>query len=196
MNSRIMQIALAGLVIILLWLLLVWDPRGDDAKLSRTAVPSGGDFSLHAAQGPLSLKDFRGKVVALYFGYTFCPDICPTSLSLLSATLNTLSPEELQQVQAIFVSVDPERDSLEQLRTYTGFFHRSIIGASGSREEIDAVVKSYGAGYRIVKTDSNPNYSVDHSSYTYIIDKSGRLRYTLVHGTSPDEVTRRIRSLL
>ena len=196
MNSRITNTVIAGLVIMLLWLLLLWDPQGDDAQLSPTAAPPGGDFSLHAARGPLSLKDFRGKVIALYFGYTFCPDICPTSLSLLSASLNTLSPQELQQVQAIFVSVDPERDTLEQLRTYTGFFHDSIIGATGSREEIDDVVKKYGAGYRIVKTESSANYSVDHSSYTYIIDKRGRLRYSLVHGASPDEVTRRIRSLL
>lgn len=196
MNSRMTHFVLAGLVILLLWLLLLWEPQGDDAKLPRTAVPTGGDFSLHAAQGTVSLRDFRGKVVALYFGYTFCPDICPTSLSLLSATLNALSPEELQQVQAIFVSVDPERDTLEQLRTYTGFFHGSIIGATGSRQEIDDVVNKYGAGYKIINSSSNANYSVDHSSYTYIIDRSGRLRYTLVHGTSPDEVTRRIRSLL
>jgi protein SCO1 len=196
MNSRMRLFVFIGLVIILLWLLLLWDPRGDDSTMSRTAVPTGGDFTLHTAAGPLSLKDLRGKVVALYFGYTFCPDICPTSLSLLAATLNTLSPQELQQVKAIFVSVDPGRDTLEQLRTYSGFFHAGIIGATGSREEIDAVVKKYGAGYKIFKTDASANYSVDHSSYTYIIDKNGRLRYTLVHGTSPDEVVRRIRSLL
>ena len=196
MNNKLTQIVVAGLVIMLVWLLLLWEPGGGDAGSTLTARPTGGEFSLQSADGPVNLEDYRGKVVVLYFGYTFCPDICPTSLSLLSVTLNELNAEELQQVQAIFVSVDPERDTLEHLKTYAGYFHQNIIGATGSREQIDAAVKKYGAGYNIVKTDSEADYSVDHTSYTYIIDKSGKLQFSLAHGATPDEVSKSIRSLL
>ncbi len=196
MNHKITQVVVAGLVIVLVWLLLFWEPGGSDAGSTLTAGPAGGEFSLQAADGAINLKDYRGKVVVLYFGYTFCPDICPTSLSLLSVTLNELNAEELQQVQAIFVSVDPERDTLDHLKTYAGYFHQNIIGATGSREQIDAAVKKYGAGYNIVKSASEADYSVDHTSYTYIIDKSGKLQFSLAHGATPDEVSKSIRSLL
>ena len=196
MNNKITQVVVAGLVILLVWLLLSWEPGGDDAKFTLTASPSGGGFSLQSADGSITLDNYRGKVVVLYFGYTFCPDICPTSLSLLSVTLNELTGEELQQVQAIFVSVDPERDTLEHLKNYAGYFHQNIIGATGSRAQIDDAVKKYGAGYNIVKSASESDYSVDHTSYTYIIDKSGKLRFSLAHGASADEVSKSIRSLL
>jgi protein SCO1/2 len=196
MNNKIAQVVVAGLVIVLAWLLLLWEPGGSDAEPSLTAGPRGGEFSLQSADGAVNLEDYRGKVVVLYFGYTFCPDICPTSLSLLSVTLNELSADELQQVQALFISVDPQRDSLEHLKTYAGYFHKNIIGVTGSREQIDAAVKKYGAGYNIDKSASKADYSVDHTSYTYIIDKGGKLRFTLVHGTSADEISRTIRSLL
>jgi protein SCO1/2 len=196
MSNKITQVVVAGLVIVLVWLLLFWEPGGSDAESTLTAGPTGGEFSLQSADGPVTLNDYRGKVIVLYFGYTFCPDICPTSLSLLSVTLNELTAEELQQVQAIFVSVDPERDTLEHLKTYAGYFHKNIIGATGSREQIDAAVKKYGAGYNIIKSASEADYSVDHTSYTYIIDKSGKLRFSLAHGATPDEVSKSIRSLL
>ncbi len=196
MNNKITQVVVAGLVIVLVWLLLLWEPGSDDADSTLTTGPTGGEFSLQSADGPVTLNDYRNKVVVLYFGYTFCPDICPTSLSLLSVTLNELTAEELQQVQAVFVSVDPERDSLEHLKTYAGYFHKNIIGVTGSREQINAAVKMYGAGYNIDKSASKADYSVDHTSYTYIIDKGGKLRFTLVHGTSADEISRTIRSLL
>lgn len=196
MSNKITQVVVAGLVIVLVWLLLFWEPGGSDAESTLTAGPTGGEFSLQSAHAPVTLNDYRGKVVVLYFGYTFCPDICPTSLSLLSVTLNELTAEDLLQVQAIFVSVDPERDTLEHLKTYAGYFHTNIIGATGSREQIDAAVKKYGAGYNIVKSASEADYSVDHTSYTYIIDKNGKLRFSLPHGTSADEVSKSIRSLL
>lgn len=196
MNNKIIQVAVAGLVIVLVWLLLFWEPGDSDAESTLIAGPTGGEFTLQSANGPVNLGEYRNKVVVLYFGYTFCPDICPTSLSLLSVTLNELSTEELQQVQAIFVSVDPERDTLEHLKTYAGYFHKNIIGATGSREQIDAAVKKYGAGYNIIKSTSETDYSVDHTSYTYIIDKNGKLRFSLAHGATPDETSKNIRSLL
>ncbi|MEN8213293.1 MAG: SCO family protein [Pseudomonadota bacterium] len=197
MSGKITQIiAIVGLVMLLAWLLLFWEPDGSGAGSSLTTAPAGGDFSLQSADGPVNLREMRGKVVVLYFGYTFCPDVCPTSLSLLSATLHELTAEELRQVQVIFVSVDPERDTLDHLKTYAGYFHDNLIGATGSREQIDDAASKYGVGYNIIKNESEADYSVDHTSYTYIIDKNGRLRFSLNHGTDPEEVSRTIRSLL
>ena len=88
----------------------------------------GGDFTLLSSQGKFSLKQFRGKVVLLYFGYTKCPDVCPTSLAFLSQALNELSDDELKSVQGVFVSVDPRRDTVQVLDEYVSYFHPNLIG--------------------------------------------------------------------
>ncbi len=157
----------------------------------------GGDFQLQTADGAISLKDFSGKAVIFYLGYTNCPDVCPTGLAILSQGIHALSPEEQAQVTGIFMSVDPERDSVEKLKQYAGFFHPNIIGATGSREEIDRVVKRYGGFYRIgEETDSKAGYAVDHSSRLYLIDRNGVLVSTLMHSSSPAEVTAGLRAIL
>ena len=157
----------------------------------------GGDFTLQSASGSTSLSDFKGKVSALYIGYTQCPDVCPTSLAIMSQALNDLSPEELEQVQPLFVSVDPERDTPEQLAVYSRFFHPKIIGMTGTKEDVDLVVNRYGAFYRKVEMkDSAMGYAVDHSSRIYLIDKNGQLRQSLMHGTRSNEVVAEIRKLL
>ena len=100
--------------------------------LPTTSAPTGGDFTLQSATGPVTLKDYRGKVVLLYFGYTYCPDICPTSLTATAQALGQLAPAELARVQTLFVSVDPERDTPARLKDYGAFFHPSIIGVTGT----------------------------------------------------------------
>ena len=157
----------------------------------------GGDFTLQSLAGPISLSDFKGKVSALYIGYTHCPDVCPTSLAIMSRALRDLSPEELEQVQPLFVSVDPERDTPERLAEYSQFFHPKIIGMTGTKKDVDMVVNRYGAFYRKAEMeDSAMGYTVDHSSRIYLIDKKGQLSKTLTHGTMPNEVVAEIRKLL
>lgn len=195
------SIALLAAVVVLLagiltWLLLFWQPDSPQISLNAAAKPPGGDFVLHSAQGDVSLTDFRGKVVLLYFGYTFCPDICPTNLAMVAQAFELLTPEELAQVRGIFVSVDPERDVLEKLSAYANFFHRNIIGISGSAEEVAAVAKQYGAAYRQTKVDSALGYLVDHSATTYLIGPQGILRENLNHATPPDEIATKIRAWL
>ncbi len=157
----------------------------------------GGDFTLQSASGPVSLSDFRGKVVVLYIGYASCPDVCPTALAVLSQGFKALSDEQRQQVQGIFVSVDPERDSPEKLAQYTAFFSDHLIGVTGSRAQIDRVVQQYGAFYRRVDLkDSALGYAVDHSSRLYLIDRDGALISTLLHNSTPAELTRNLQALL
>jgi protein SCO1 len=162
----------------------------------KNAIP-GGDFVLHSSQGEFSLKQLRGKVVLLYFGYTKCPDICPTSLSTLSQALNELSEDELKSVQAVFVSVDPKRDSFQTLDNYVSYFHPNLIGVTGSESEIAAVAKQYGAQYeKIAIEGSSFGYTVDHSAVTYVITQTGELRFIFPHETPSFAILEAIRYLL
>ncbi|MBZ0105330.1 MAG: SCO family protein [Sulfuricella denitrificans] len=195
-TSLIAVIVLLGLI--LGWVTWFWQPDTHQASspIPLASAPTGGDFTLQSANGPVSLHDFRGKVVLVYFGYTFCPDICPTSLAFTSQALNTLSKEELARTQALFISVDPERDTLEKLKEYGAFFHASILGLTGTPEAIADAAHKYGASYRKQNTGSAGGYVVDHSSSTYVIDPDGKLVATLQHGTSPAEVAKTIRAAL
>lgn len=191
---------IALLSIALLWVLFFWNPAADEPikhqSLELSATPIGGDFTVEILNKDLSLKDLRGKVVVLYFGYTQCPDICPTSLALLTQALSQMKEEELAGMQSIFVSVDPGRDNTARLDEYTKYFHENIVGATAEKEDIDKITKLYGASYRVVESDSAMGYIVDHSSYTYVIDKKGKLRHTLVHGTASDKILEAVRGLL
>ena len=200
MNNKVTLPAIAILGALLFWILFFWNPVVDKAvqheTLGLSATPVGGDFTVEILNNDLALKDLRGKVVVLYFGYTQCPDICPTSLALLTQALSQMKEEELSGMQSIFVSVDPERDNTARLEEYVKYFHSNIIGATAEQDEIDRITKLYGASYRIVESNSAMGYIVDHSSYTYIIDKKGKLRHTLPHATSSKEILKVVRELL
>ena len=186
-------ISLVVVAALLLWSLLLWNPEPGPTSPDK---PGGGDFTLYSADGPVSLSELRGKVVLLYFGYTSCPDICPTSLTLMRIALSQLSEQELSQVQGIFISVDPQRDAPQRLAEYSSHFHPSIVGVTGSKEQIDEVAARYGAIYQMVEGDSALGYTVDHSSATYLIDRKGRLDTTLPHGTMPATILQELRKLL
>ncbi len=157
----------------------------------------GGEFTLRAAQGDISLSDFRGKVVLLYFGYTSCPDVCPTSLGALSAALKKLDDEEMQQIQPLFVSVDPQRDDLERLQKYARYFHPRMIGATGSLDYLEALAKRYGAYFRKMEMENSAlGYAIDHSSTIYVVGKNGKLIDMIQHSGSPKRILAHIRSAL
>lgn len=195
-TSLIAVIVLLGLI--LGWVTWFWQPDAyqPHTPIPLASAPTGGDFTLQSANGPVSLHDFHGKVVLVYFGYTFCPDICPTSLAFTSQALNTLDKEELARTQGLFISVDPERDTLEKLKEYGTFFHANILGLTGTPEAIAETAKKYGASYRRQDTGSAGGYVVDHSSSTYVVDPDGKLVATLQHGTSPAEVAKAIRAAM
>ncbi|KXX64944.1 SCO family protein [Marichromatium gracile] len=161
------------------------------------SAPQGGDFTLVSAAGPVSLSGLRGKVVLIYFGYTWCPDICPTNLAIIAHALGQLTPEVRERVQVLFVSVDPERDDPERLRQYTAYFHPGIIGLTGTPEQLAEVAARYGAAYRRVEqSDSALGYLVDHSANTALVDPEGRLVGQLPHATAPERIVERIHGLL
>lgn len=192
---------LAGLLV---WLAFFWTPAGGQpgqtgkahTQLQQTEAPKGGDFTLQSADGPVSLADQRGKVVILYFGYTFCPDVCPTSLSALAQALSTLTPEELARVKPYFISVDPDRDTMDVLKVYAPFFHPAIVGISGSNEQVAQVARMYGARYMKQKPDADGLYSVDHSAFIYVVAPDGKLVASLPHGSLPTQIAEAIRAQL
>ena len=197
MSERILMTIAGLLAALVLGLALFWQPELPERPLPKAALAEGGDFTLQSADGPVSLKDFRGKVVLVYFGYTYCPDICPTSLAATSEGLKQLTPEELARVAMIFVSVDPKRDTPARLKEYAGFFHPAMVGVTGTPEEIAGIAKRYGVFYAEQKVETaGGGYVVDHSADTYVIAADGRLVGKIAHATPPDQVVETIRKYL
>ena len=152
-------------------------------------TPTGGDFSLQGGCGPVALQDYRGRWVVLYFGFASCPDVCPTSLARWAHAINGLSPQEQQQLVLLFITLDPQRDTPALITEYARHFHPDFVGLSGSHEQIDAVAKRYGVIYRRVELESAITYTIDHSSYSYLLNPQGELVRMLTDGS--DAATRR-----
>ena len=164
--------------------------------------PVGGDFTLTSVNGKQSLSDFKGKLVLLYFGYTYCPDICPTDLGNLAMAYRGLTEQEKSQVQILFVTVDPARDTVDRMAEYTHYFDANMVGLTGSNTEIATVTKQYGVVYMKAKnpldtkaTEHN-NYTVDHSAFTYLIDATGQWETQLPHAMPPLQIQRLIKTHL
>jgi protein SCO1/2 len=196
------------LVLAILGVAIFWHPTADEAPMPGTQaarmvadvaladVPTGGDFTLDGPTGPVSLHDFSGKLVLLQFGYTYCPDICPTSLTILAQGLGSLTPQESARVQPIFVSVDPERDTVARLAEYTAFFHPGILGLTGATARLQEVAGRYGAVFVRQENASAGGYVIDHTALTYLVDAQGRLVASLPHATPPEQLLAEIRKHL
>jgi protein SCO1/2 len=155
------------------------------------------DFTLTAADGsPYRLRDQRGRVVVLVFGYTFCPDVCPLTLSEMVVVRDKLGARA-SRVQVVFVTVDPERDTPARLRTYVGAFDRRFVGLTGDPESLARMRTAYGvvAEKRTV-AGTKAAYLVDHSAFVYVVDAEGRLRLMFPFGTSVDDMAHDLTLLL
>ena len=155
------------------------------------------DFELQGSHGqPLKLSAYRGKVVALYFGFSYCPRICPVSLGHLTRALEQLGPAA-GDVQVVFVSVDPERDTPERMREFLDFFNPSFLGATGTPQQLEAVRKEFGiSAKKTVSAIQKLGYEVHHSSFVYLIDRKGQLRLLMPFGKTADDLAHDIRLLL
>jgi protein SCO1/2 len=197
MTERLLGLAALVLAIAIAGLAAFWQPEMPERPLPRAPIVAGGDFTLQSAAGPVSLHDYRGKLVLIYFGYTYCPDVCPTSLAATAEGLKQLTPEELARVAMIFVSVDPKRDTPARLKEYAEFFHPAIVGVTGSAETIAEIAKRYGVFYAEQKIDTaGGGYVVDHSSDTFIVAPDGKVAGKIAHATPPDQVVVAIRKYL
>lgn len=152
-------------------------------------------FTLQSASGPVSLADFRGRIVVLYFGYTGCPDVCPTTLAILRQALNDLGAKA-SDVQVLFVSVDWKRDTPEKMASYLSAFRPDFIGLSGSQEQIDVVTRDFGIFYQLHEPDASGYYSVDHTATLQVLDRQGRLVITWPYGMTAAEILDDLKGLL
>jgi protein SCO1/2 len=167
------------------------------AGAAATGYGKGGDFTLNAPDGPLSLSDLRGKVVLIFFGYTSCPDVCPISLARIDACFSAMDEEELERVRALFITLDPERDTPDRLEKYTSFFHPNIIGLRADVEVIDAVTDQYGVEYsKDMMPDSALGYSISHPTDILLLDYVGRIVEAIPHDAKSKYILARIRDLL
>jgi cytochrome oxidase Cu insertion factor (SCO1/SenC/PrrC family) len=157
----------------------------------------GGPFTLTDHKGRrVTDQEFRGRTMLVFFGFTFCPDVCPTALQVASEALNKLGPKADRFVP-LFISVDPERDTPAQLASYVESFHPQLIGLTGTQAEIDAVVKAYRVYVkRVSDPKSSAGYTFDHTSLIYVMGPDGAYRTHFTHTTNADAMAERLARLL
>ena len=157
----------------------------------------GGDFSLTDHNGQaFELAQLRGKVVLLFFGYTHCPDICPTELASMAQFSRSLGVHS-EKIQILFVTVDPARDTPSRLKQYVHYFSKNIIGLSGSDQEIEVVKEAYHVQSQIYRANEQAQtYSVDHSAKLYVIDQTGKLVNIVPYGFPITQVATIVNDLL
>ncbi|MBX3012618.1 MAG: SCO family protein [Caldilineaceae bacterium] len=154
------------------------------------------DFTLSAAgDQQVSLSDFRGKLVLLYFGYTYCPDICPTTLADAGVALRNLGAQA-DEIQVLMVSVDPARDSPEVLADYVQHFGPRFLGVTGTVDEVTAAASSYGVTFFKEEENSATDYLVAHSTQLFVIDRQGHVRHIFPFGVSGEDMAIDLRYLL
>ncbi|GGE09631.1 electron transporter SenC [Polymorphobacter glacialis] len=190
MNSRRLWLAIGAVVLLaglLGWMRFTAAPDGN-----LTGSSLGGSFSLVDQDGKtVTEADFAGKYRLMYFGYTFCPDICPTDVALIAKGLKAFEvaqPARAADVQPIFVTVDPERDDPKALKAFVGAFHPRLIGLGGIPAQVDAARKTFGIYARKVETGDPKNYLVDHFAVIYLFGRQGEPIAFLPHGATADEV--------
>lgn len=161
-----------------------------------TGADYGKGFSLTDHTGkPRTLADFKGKVVTLFFGFTQCPDVCPTNLLTMSEVMRLLGPDA-ERTQVLFMTVDPERDTQALLADYVPAFDPRFLGLYGDLDTTAAVAKDFKVFYRKSGDTDGPNYTIDHSAGTYVFDTQGRLRLYVKHGTAAPDIADDIKTLL
>jgi len=193
---RLLYPLLALVVVVLagLWLWNRMPPAPvEDAATATASAEVGGPFELVDAQGKtVTDRDFRGRWMLIFFGYTFCPDVCPTALGTVAVALERLGPLA-ERVAPMFITIDPERDTPEVVGTFVRQFDPRIVGLTGTPEQIREVATRYRVYYRKVEPreyGGSPDapYLMDHSSWLYLFDPEGRFVKTFSHGVDPQEL--------
>lgn len=178
---------LAGVGGVLWW--RGWAPSLSDIGVTMPGgVSVGGPFTLvNTAGETVTEASFRGRWMLVYFGYTFCPDVCPTELQTMSAALDRLGPLGAKVVP-VFITVDPERDTPAALAEYTKLFDERLVGLTGSKEQVAGAAKSYRVYYARAKAKDNSDYLMDHSSFIYLVGPDGGFRALFRHGMTVPEL--------
>jgi protein SCO1 len=192
--------ALAFALVVGLHLPCVAEPQRSAAEIMDILMwgrePVGGPFELIDQTGkPRTDKDFRGTLTLVYFGFTYCPDVCPTDLQNIGLALDRLG-ESAERVQPLFITVDPERDTPEHLKDYVPMFHPRLIGLTGNAAAIRSAADAYKVYYAKVPNERGDDYTVDHTAYIYLMGVDGNYIGFFPPGTSPDRIAEMLRKQL
>ncbi len=203
LDKRLMIIVAAGLTLGAVAALLTLP--GLRERLAGAAAPVtsvgkaqvGGPFTLIDPAGKrVTDKDFLGRHLLVYFGYTFCPDVCPTGLQVIAAALDRLGPKA-DRITPVFISLDPERDTPQQMGEYVKAFHPRLVGLTGTPEQIAEVARAYRVYYKKVKDEkSTAGYSLDHTSIVYVMDTKGDFVAHFTHATAVEAIVSRLQKML
>ena len=200
--KRSILIPLFGLFVFLIWLVLYSGANHSDRniddihKTTLKNTPVGGDFELNTVEGKISLADFNDKLVLLYFGYTACPNVCPSSLSKISLVLQRLPAKQRAAIKTIFVSLDPEYDTAEKVKEYVQYYNGSFIGAVAEADQLKKITKQYAVDYELVKGHSRDKRLIEHTTYFYLIGTDGKLLEYTPHNVSLQELLEMIKKHL
>jgi len=206
MNVRniILSVAVAVTLAVLgttIWVLVIGTgPQRDVLEgvsgVIKTPPGVGGPLKLISNTGEtVTEKTFSGKYALLFFGYSFCPDVCPTGLQNIAVALDKLG-DKGTGVVPVFISVDPDRDTPAQLAEYVKLFHPAMVGLTGTESQINAVTKRFRVYYALRKDLDPKNYLVDHSAFLYLMDPNWKLRAVFSHSATPDEIANALGKLL
>jgi protein SCO1/2 len=161
-----------------------------------TGLDYAKGFSLTDHTGkPRTLADYKGKVAIVFFGYTQCPDVCPTTMVEMASVMQKLGPQA-DQVQVLFITLDPERDTPELLASYVPAFDKRFVGLYGTPEQTAKTAKDFKVFYSKVPGTAPGSYTIDHMAGSYVFDRDGRLRLFIRHGGSADAIVHDVRQLL
>ena len=203
MNHRLVRITLFAALGIVIAVLFAWQygflSPGAGRPGTSGIAKIGGPFTLTDHTGTVRTeKDFHGKMMLIYFGYTYCPDVCPTALQIMSVALQNLGGKA-ETVTPVFITVDPERDTVKHLGDYVKNFHVRMVGLTGSAEQIKQAAKVYRVYYRKAKPasgDPPKDYLMDHSSVVYLMDREGRYITHFTHRSPSEDIEAAIRKYL
>jgi protein SCO1/2 len=158
----------------------------------------GGPFTLLDQDGATRTDaDYKGKYMVVYFGYSFCPDICPAALYNMTQAFQEMSPKEVKDLAPLFITIDPQRDTIANLKTYIQNFHPSFTALTGSQDQINKAVKGYRVYAKKAKPDgTSTEYLLDHSSIVYVMDRQGRFITSFNHQTEPEVIKKTLRKII
>lgn len=193
MKVRVFLISIATILVLIAGIYFL-RPHTFHGTVIQSPEPSY-NFTLKSAEGGVTLSDFRGKLVLLYFGYTFCPDICPGTLANVAQALREMGTKA-DDVQLIMVSLDPDRDTPEKLKEYMGHFYPSFIGITGEKEKIDEITSLYGVFYQKKDGSEATGYLIDHTATLMVLDREGYLKLVFPFGVTSEEIADDLKYML